>query len=254
MSSPEQSSRRKFIKTFAQAGLIVIAGSLTGLSFLESCGSTKKTTAAAAAFNTGFTQQSLPYSFNALEPYIDALTMEIHYSRHAAAYAKAFKEAADAKGVDSNKPLEEVLGSISKFSAKMSNNAGGHYNHELFWKSMKPGSDSRPSGRLMAALESSFKSFDAFKTQFADAGKNRFGSGWAWLYMDNQKNLKIGSTANQDNPLMDVAEIKGFPLLGLDVLEHAYYLKYQNKRPDYIESWWRLVNWDFVQDRFEKVF
>jgi Fe-Mn family superoxide dismutase len=253
MTSPENSSRRKFLKTSAQAGFVFTAGSLTGLSFLESCSSAKKT-AGATAFNTSFTQQELPYSFNALEPYIDAQTMEIHYSRHAAAYAKALKEAADAEKVDSGKPVEEVLASVSKYSTKMRNNAGGHYNHELFWKSMKRAGGGQPSGRLFSAIESNFKSFDAFKTQFADAGKGRFGSGWAWLYLDNQKNLKIGSTPNQDNPLMDVAEVKGFPLLGLDVWEHAYYLKYQNKRADYIDSWWNVVNWDFVQQRFEQVF
>jgi superoxide dismutase, Fe-Mn family len=253
MSSLENSSRRKFLKTSAQAGLVLTAGSLSGLSFLESCSSTKKAAAAAGSI-TSFNQQDLPYSFNALEPYIDARTMEIHYTRHAAAYAKALKEAADAEKVDSNKPVEDVLGRVSKYSAKMRNNAGGHYNHELFWKSMKRAGEGRPSGRFLSAIESNFKSFDAFKTQFADAGKARFGSGWAWLYLDNQKNLKIGSTANQDNPLMDVAEIKGFPLLGLDVWEHAYYLKYQNKRADYIDSWWNVVNWDFVQQRFEQVF
>ena len=249
MSFQEHPSRRKFLKTSA----IVTAGSLSGLSFLESC-ATMKNNAATATFNTPFIQQELPYSFNALEPYIDATTMEIHYSRHAAAYAKALKEAADAEGVDSTKPVEDVLSRISKFSAKMRNNAGGHYNHELFWKSMKRSSDKNPTGKLLAAIETSFKSFADFKTQFSDAGKNRFGSGWAWLYLDNQKKLRIGSTANQDNPLMDVAEIKGFPLLGLDVWEHAYYLKYQNKRADYIESWWSVVNWNYVQERFEKAF
>jgi Fe-Mn family superoxide dismutase len=253
MSSPENQSRRKFLKTSAQAGLIATAGSLTGLSWLESCSSTKKA-AAAAVSNTSFTQQELPYSFNALEPYIDARTMEIHYTKHAAAYAKALKEAADAESVDSNKPVEDVLTRISKYSAKMRNNAGGHYNHELFWKTMKRTGENRPTGRFQSAIETNFKTFDAFKTQFADAAKTRFGSGWAWLYLDNQKNLRIGSTPNQDNPLMDVAEIHGFPQLGLDVWEHAYYLKYQNRRPDYIESWWNVVNWDFVQQRFEQVF
>jgi Fe-Mn family superoxide dismutase len=259
MSLPENASRRKFLKTSAQAGLLVTAGSLTGLSFLQSCSSTKKAAATASGpgFNTPFTQQDLPYSFNALEPYIDARTMEIHFSRHAAAYAKALKEAADAEGVDSTKPVEDVLARVSKYSAKMRNNAGGHYNHELFWKCMKRTGQNRPAGRLLSAIETNFKSFDEFKTQFADAGKNRFGSGWAWLYLDNQKNLKIGSTPNQDNPLMDVAEVRdvrGIPLLGLDVWEHAYYLKYQNRRPDYIESWWNVVNWDYVQQRFEQVF
>ena len=133
----------------------------------------------------------------------------------------------------------------------MRNNAGGHYNHELFWNCMKVNPAGTPSGSLQTAIEEQFRSFSDMKVQFSDAAKNRFGSGWSWLYVDNQKKLKTGSTGNQDNPLMDVAEIKGMPLLGLDVWEHAYYLKYQNKRADYIDNWWNLVNWDFVQNRYD---
>ncbi|MFN5135991.1 MAG: superoxide dismutase [Chitinophagaceae bacterium] len=199
---------------------------------------------------TGFEQAPLPYAYTALEPVIDALTMEIHYSKHASAYAKNAKDAAVAEKVDMSKPIEEVLMSISKYSAKMRNNAGGHYNHELFWKCMQPGG-TIVNTNLQKALVASFGSVEAFKTQFADAGKNRFGSGWAWLYATKDKQLKIGSTPNQDNPLMDVSDIKGTPLLGLDVWEHAYYLKYQNRRADYITEWWRVVNWDLVQQRFE---
>jgi superoxide dismutase, Fe-Mn family len=155
--------------------------------------------------------------------------------------------------VDTSKPLEEVLRRISKYSATMRNNGGGHYNHELFWKSLSPKSDQRPTGSLAAAIDQSFGSFDTFKSQFSDAGKNRFGSGWAWLVLDADKKLRIGSTGNQDNPLMDIAEIRGFPLLGLDVWEHAYYLRYQNKRPDYIANWWKVVNWNFIQDRYQSL-
>jgi Fe-Mn family superoxide dismutase len=179
--------------------------------------------------------------------------MEIHYAKHAAGYATNLQDAAKAEGVDMGKSLEDLLGRVSKYSSKMRNNAGGHYNHELFWKVMSPKNDTKPEGKLASAIESSFGSFDAFKTQFSDAGKNRFGSGWAWLVVDNDKRLRIGSTPNQDNPLMDVAEIKGFPILGLDVWEHAYYLRYQNKRPDYIANWWKVVNWDYVQDRYQSV-
>ena len=132
----------------------------------------------------------------------------------------------------------------------MRNNGGGHYNHELFWKSMTPKTDGKPSGKLATAIDQSFGSFETFKTQFGDAGKSRFGSGWAWLAVDGDKKLRIGSTPNQDNPLMDIADFKGFPLLGLDVWEHAYYLRYQNKRADYIANWWKVVNWDFVGERF----
>jgi Fe-Mn family superoxide dismutase len=133
------------------------------------------------------------------------------------------------------------------------NNGGGHYNHELFWQIMSPKGAGQPAGTLATAITSSFGSFDAFKKQFGDAGVSRFGSGWAWLIVDNDKRLKISSTPNQDNPLMDVAEVKGFPLMGLDVWEHAYYLRYQNKRADYIANWWKVVNWDTVQDRYNSV-
>lgn len=135
----------------------------------------------------------------------------------------------------------------------MRNNAGGHYNHELFWKCMRPGGGGVPSGKLAAAITSSFGSMDAFKAQFGDAGKNRFGSGWAWLYADKDKQLRIGSTPNQDNPLMDISDIKGTPLLGLDVWEHAYYLKYQNRRTDYIGAWWNVLNWEFVQLQYDQL-
>jgi len=135
----------------------------------------------------------------------------------------------------------------------MRNNGGGHYNHELFWKSLSPSGGGKPAGKLLTAIESGFNSFDSFTTQFADAGKNRFGSGWAWLYLDGDKKLKIGSTPNQDNPLMDVSEVKGLPVLGLDVWEHAYYLRYQNKRADYINAWWNVVNWGYVQNRYESL-
>lgn len=221
--------------------------------YLQSC-ATPKAAMIPAAFNTGFTQQPLPYKYEALENIIDAKTMEIHYSKHAVAYAKNLNEAAQAEGVDRTKPLEDVLAAISKFTPKMRNNGGGHYNHEMFWQCMRPKRDGNaPAGSLQLAIVKAFGSLEEFKKQFGDAGKNRFGSGWAWLYADKDKNLKVGSTPNQDNPLMNVSEIKGFPLLALDVWEHAYYLKYQNKRADYVDAWWQVVNWDYVQQRFEKM-
>ncbi|MEI6264710.1 MAG: superoxide dismutase [Sphingobacteriia bacterium] len=231
-------SRRSFIKTTGKAGLM--AG--IGLTVLPKFGFASSNNSF-----TNFTQQPLPYSYNALEPFIDAMTMEIHYSKHAATYAKNLNDECVAQKIDINsQSLENILRKISAYSPKMRNNAGGHYNHELFWQCMKPGSATLPVGKLAAAIDSSFGSFDAFKTQFTDAGKNRFGSGWAWLVLSADNKLVIGSTPNQDNPLMDISELKGKPLLGLDVWEHAYYLKYQNKRPDYINNWWNLVNWDFV--------
>jgi Fe-Mn family superoxide dismutase len=244
--------RRKFITDSAKGAIAVSVG-------LSSIGSLiPSTTHAANTWEgltfTNFDQQPLPYKYDALENVIDAMTMEIHYSKHAAAYAKNLKEAAAAETVDVSQPLELVLAKISKYSPKMRNNGGGHYNHELFWQCMRPKTtDNKPSGKLAEAIDKTFTSFAEFKKQFADAGKNRFGSGWAWLYIDAGKNLKIGSTPNQDNPLMDISELKGTPLLGLDVWEHAYYLKYQNKRADYIENCWNVVNWDFVQQRFEKM-
>src|SRR5690606_4735605 len=136
---------------------------------------------------------------------------------------------------------------------KMRNNGGGHYNHELFWHTMSPNGGGEPSGKLQEALVASFNSVDAFRTQLTEAGKSRFGSGWAWLYVDGDKKLQVGSTPNQDNPLMDDSEIKGTPLLGLDVWEHAYYLRYQNKRPDYINAWWQVVDWKAVESRYAAI-
>lgn len=200
-----------------------------------------------------YKQRPLLYGYADLEIAIDAMTMEIHYTKHAAAYAKNLCEAVVAEKVDVNSvSLESLLGNISKYSAKMRNNGGGHYNHELFWQSLTPKSSQKPEGKLLAQIEKDFGSFDAFKTKFADAGKTRFGSGWAWLVLDKNNKLVIGSTPNQDNPLMDVSELKGTPLLGLDVWEHAYYLKYQNKRPDYINAFWSIVNWEVVAKRLEQ--
>jgi Fe-Mn family superoxide dismutase len=250
---PSQQSRRAFLANSTKASLAVgIGASVVGSSLLSSCGTTKPAGNYHTA--TGFDQKPLPYDYRALEPYIDAMTMEIHYTKHAAAYAKNLNDAAQAEGVDRSKPLEAVLARISKYSEKMRNNAGGHYNHELFWQSMRaPRTDNKPTGNLLTVLESKFGSFANFKSQFADAGKNRFGSGWAWLVMygDKTRDLVLTSTPNQDNPLMDIAGTKGFPILGLDVWEHAYYLKYQNKRADYIDNWWNVVNWDFIQQRYE---
>ena len=238
--STHNSGRRRFIKTTGIAAGI----GLTGLPSLLNA----KTNLA----GNPFAQQALPYDYKGLEPIIDAMTMEIHYSKHAATYAKNLADACAAEKVDTNSSkLEDVLHNISKYSPKMRNNCGGHYNHELFWQCMKPGAATKPEGKLAAAIDQSFGSLDAFKTQFTDAGKNRFGSGWAWLVLNSDKKLIVGSTANQDNPLMDISELKGTPLLGLDVWEHAYYLKYQNKRPDYIANWWNVVNWEFVQKRFD---
>ncbi|MBI2729419.1 MAG: superoxide dismutase [Sphingobacteriales bacterium] len=249
--STNKSSRRQFIGDATKAGIIT-AVTVSGTNvLLSSCSSSKKTQVA-LPYSTGFEQTPLPYAYKDLEPVIDAMTMEIHYTKHASAYSKNLKEAAQAEGVDIKIPLEDLLSRISKYSTKMRNNGGGHYNHELFWKSMKANGESKASGKLLTAIEENFNSFDSFKNQFSDAAKSRFGSGWAWLILTPDKKLKIGSTPNQDNPLMDISDLKGIPVIGLDVWEHAYYLKYQNKRADYIEQWWKIVNWDFIQKRFEQ--
>jgi Fe-Mn family superoxide dismutase len=250
MKSNDNESRRSFIKTSTKATIAAGISTTALSSFAEKI---KLSGFYMHKESTPYTQTPLAYNYNALEPSIDATTMEIHYSKHAAAYAKNLGEACAAENVNvQTTPLETVLASISKYSTKMHNNAGGHYNHELFWKIMTPQSSATaPAGKLSDLITRDFNSFDAFKSQFNDAAKTRFGSGWAWLVYTNEKKLIIGSTPNQDNPLMDTSDLKGFPVMGIDVWEHAYYLKYQNKRPDYITAWWNVVNWNFIQQRFE---
>ncbi|MFM8348492.1 MAG: superoxide dismutase [Bacteroidota bacterium] len=196
-----------------------------------------------------FTLPTLPYAFNALEPHIDARTMEIHHGKHHNAYVTNLNNAiagTPAEGLS----LEEICKNISKYPVAVRNNGGGHYNHSLFWTLMAPNAGGNPEGALGDAINAAFGSFDEFKTKFNAAATGRFGSGWAWLIKDEAGKLAISSTPNQDNPLMDIAEVKGTPLLGLDVWEHAYYLHYQNRRPDYCAAWWNLVNWAEVAKRF----
>jgi Fe-Mn family superoxide dismutase len=243
-------SRRDFINTAGKAG--VVAG-LSG-SVLSAFANTDSPhhNRLMAPDPVPYKQQPLPYAYAALEPAIDAMTMEIHYTKHAAAYAKNLAEAVDAEKVDTTKvSLEDLLGSISKYSMKMRNNAGGHYNHSLFWQLMtSPGKTTAPSAALLSSIQRDFGSLDAMKTKFNDAGKGRFGSGWAWVIVKKDGKLDVISTPNQDNPIMDISDVKGQPLFGLDVWEHAYYLKYQNKRPDYITAWWSVINWDYINNRY----
>ncbi len=244
MHNPTETSRRQFIANAAKATAAVVLAS-TVLPALA------KTSSANGVQSIPFIQQPLGYAYNHLEAAIDALTMEIHYSKHAAAYAKNLAEAVVAEKVNTtNTSLENLLSNISIYSNKMRNNAGGHFNHEFFWQSMTANSTQQPIGKLHHAIVKDFGSFEAFKTQFIDAAKGRFGSGWAWLVKNNEGKLVIGSTPNQDNPLMNVSELKGTPILALDVWEHAYYLRYQNKRPDYINAWFNVVNWQITQERF----
>ena len=198
-----------------------------------------------------FTLPELPYAYDALEPIIDAATMEIHHSKHHKAYVDNLNKALEGNDA-ANNSLEELMANISKHAAPVRNNGGGHYNHSLFWKILSPsGKGGEPTGKLAEAINTTFGSLDALKEKIAAAGATRFGSGWAWLCVDANKALCVCSTPNQDNPLMDVAECKGTPVLGIDVWEHAYYLKYQNKRPDYLSAIWNVINWAEVSKNYE---
>ncbi|MBP9923642.1 MAG: superoxide dismutase, partial [Bacteroidia bacterium] len=195
-----------------------------------------------------FELPKLPYAFNALEPNIDARTMEIHHGKHHQAYITNLNAAI--AGTDAEKlSIEDICKNISKYPMPVRNNGGGHYNHSLFWTVMKQNGGGNPTGEVATAIDAAFGSFEDFKTKFNTAGATRFGSGWAWLIVGADKKLAITSTPNQDNPLMDIAEVKGTPILGCDVWEHAYYLNYQNRRPDYMTAWWNVINWDEVNRR-----
>ncbi len=196
-----------------------------------------------------FTLAPLPYANDALEPHFDALTMEIHHDRHHNAYVTNLNAAIAGTELE-GKSLEEILANISTAPAPVRNNGGGHYNHDLFWSILGPAGSGAISSELSAAIDAAFGSMDEMKAKFKAAGTTRFGSGWAWLCVMADGSLSICSTPNQDNPLMDVVDCKGTPILGLDVWEHAYYLKFQNKRPDYIDTFWNVVNWTAVSARF----
>jgi len=236
-------SRRKFVKDSLKATAITAIG--TPLILDSSVANANQSAISINAFQ--FTQVALPYSYQALEPNIDAMTMDIHYNKHHAAYIKNINDAIAAENISYTTEME-FFTNASKLSAKARNNSGGVWNHNFFWQIMKPNGGGMPTGKAGDAIAAAFGSFDKFKEQFTQAAMTRFGSGWAWLVNDNGK-LKIGSTPNQDNPMMDVSELKGTPLLGLDVWEHAYYLKYQNKRNEYLANWWNTINWDEMVKR-----
>ncbi len=196
-----------------------------------------------------FTLPDLPYAFHALEPHIDARTMEIHHGKHHAAYVNNLNNALQGTEHE-GKSLEELLAIVSKLPAAVRNNGGGHWNHAMFWEIMSPNGGGQPTGALADAIVKAFGSFEEMQKQFNQAAISRFGSGWGWLCVGEDGNLFITSMPNQDNPLMDIAEKPGKPILGLDVWEHAYYLHYQNRRPDYVGAWWNVVNWEAVAARF----
>jgi Fe-Mn family superoxide dismutase len=197
-----------------------------------------------------FTLPPLPYAFNALEPHIDAQTMQIHHDKHHQAYVDNLNKAI-AGTENEKKSLEELVAGAGKISPAVRNNGGGHWNHSFFWEILGPNSGGQPSGKLADAINQTFGSFDVLKEKVNAAGATRFGSGWAWLIVKDGK-LEVSSTPNQDNPLMDVAEVKGKPILGIDVWEHAYYLKYQNRRPEYLTNIWNAINWNKVAEHFDK--
>ncbi len=199
-----------------------------------------------------FTLPNLPYAYDALEPHFDKMTMEIHHSKHHAGYTNNLNNAT-AGTPENDMPIEDILKNISKHSTAVRNNGGGFYNHSLFWTILSPNGGGKPSGALSAAIDATFGSFEAFQEKFNAAAATRFGSGWAWLCVEDGK-LEVCSTPNQDNPLMDDAGCSGTPILGLDVWEHAYYLKFQNRRPDYIKTFWNIINWDEVSRRYHKLF
>ena len=197
-----------------------------------------------------FKQPGLGYAYDALEPHIDAMTMELHYSKHHAGYTNKFNTAVNDAGITETN-VEEIFGKISKYPDAVRNNGGGYYNHNLFWAVMSPDGGGVPGGELLKGIEKSFGSFSSFKEKFSTAAATLFGSGWAWLVYSNGR-LVVTSTPNQDNPLMDIAPVKGTPLLLIDVWEHAYYLKYQNRRTEYIDAFWNVVNWDYVSELYLK--
>ena len=197
-----------------------------------------------------FTLPPLPYAANALEPHIDAQTMTIHHDKHHQAYVDNLNKAI-AGTEHENKSIDELVKNAGAISPAVRNNGGGHWNHSFFWEILGPANNSQPSGKLADAINSTFGSLDGLKEKVNAAGTTRFGSGWAWLIVKDGK-LEVSSTPNQDNPLMDVAEVQGTPVLGIDVWEHAYYLKYQNKRPDYLKEIWNVINWNKVGEHFEK--
>jgi len=198
-----------------------------------------------------FTLPALAYATDALEPHIDKMTMEIHHGKHHQAYVTNLNKALEGKP-EADSSIDDIIKNISKFPMAVRNNGGGHYNHSLFWTWLSPSGGGEPSGALGAAIASTFGSFADLKTKMSEGGATRFGSGWVWLIVTPDKKLAVCSTPNQDNPLMDIAEVKGTPILGIDVWEHAYYLKYQNRRPDYLAAIWSVINWGHVAELYAK--
>ncbi len=241
---------------FAQRTLVFSAAVLLSAMLVSSCTNTngkdkdfsKSLTPVEAE---DFVQADLPYAFDALEPYIDQQTMELHYTKHHAGYTSKFNAALDEEEL-TERDLKEIFANISAYSDALRNNGGGYYNHSLFWNFLSPEGGGEPTGELLKAIEEAFGSFEDFKELFSNAAATQFGSGWAWLIVDGDGMMQVTSMPNQDNPLMDIANVKGTPILNLDVWEHAYYLHYQNRRTEYIENFWNLVNWETVDKLYQE--
>ena len=254
--SNKQNSRRDFFRKASLSGLAVFISSRFSFGSEPSAAANTSLSLAISKLGeyqlTGLSKQNpLPYAYTDLEPSIDAKTMEIHYSKHHAAYTKNMNEMSVSAN-SSSKPLFQLFAEIEKYPVPLKNNAGGFYNHLLFWTVLSNTPGQAPEGNLLKAINDSFGSFDKFKELFSNAGKKQFGSGWAWLSVDENRKLVVSSTPNQDNPLMSTTEVKGIPVLALDVWEHAYYLQYQNRRPDYVDSFWKIVNWKEVSRRYDE--
>ncbi len=238
-------TRRGFLLNSGKAAISL------GLSQTILPGFTKITDVLKNNLDNLFVQKPLAYRYDSLQNSIDALTMEIHYTKHAAGYCKNLNDSFSVEIKDKNLCIEKILNHISFYSTKMRNNAGGHFNHEMFWQCLTPKTNTLTDQQFIEKINADFGSFENFKTKFNEAAKTRFGSGWAWLVKQQDGKLAICSTANQDNPLMDISDCMGQPLLCLDVWEHAYYLKYQNKRADYINNFWNLINWNYVTQLYK---
>jgi Fe-Mn family superoxide dismutase len=234
--------KRSFLKTSFLSIAGLVASSLTSKGFVSGI------FGKSIRRRGEFIQPKLPYAFDALEPYIDKATMELHYTKHHASYTEKFNQAAASLGI-LQEPIRNIMQEVSKYPESIRNNGGGYMNHILFWNMMSPTGGGEPSGALLEAVSRDFGSVEMFRKEFSEAAAKIFGSGWAWLIVQNDK-LRITTTPNQDNPLMDLVSEKGFPLLCLDVWEHAYYLNYQNRRKEYIDAFWHIVNWEFVADRY----
>lgn len=233
--------------------MVLGAGALLSAPLINSCANANGGVTLASLVphvDGGFMQKDLPYAYDALEPNIDAQTMELHYSKHHAGYTKKFNAALADAGV-SSADIYEIFASVSQQPAGIRNNGGGYFNHALFWKVMSPNGGGEPTGKLLDAINEAFGSFGEFMELFSKAAATQFGSGWAWLLVDEDGKLQVTNTPNQDNPLMDLADVKGTPILNLDVWEHAYYLHYQNRRKEYIGNFWNVVDWDFVGQLYE---